>query len=827
MTVSLPKKLYRFIREISFKKQVLLTFLSILCLPFFYIILEIPKMIINNALGHKAHDMIYFGQTFSKLEILLILSSLFLILIIFTGILKYFINACEITVSESAIKNLRSLLFKDLLLTSSYKQKRHTAEMVQLLTSEVDAIGNFVGESIYLPIREGGTLITLLIFMLVQNAWLGIAALVLYPIQAYIIPKLQKKINTLIQERIRQVRKFSIHVEETSNNLQEIKTNQLEKQFEGRALEFLNQIYDVKVKIAQLKFLAKSSTNFFSNFIPFLFYAIGGYFVLNGELTLGALVAVLAAHKELSSPWRELLNFYQRYEDVKTRYHTLKQRFSHLFIKTKAKNREYIPVITPTALHVEQALINESAEFNKMIPVFSFKMHFPKHVLLLLQKQERYLLGPFLAGLQIPLEGSILYESSHGFFHPQDILGSSIAYVGMNAAPLKGTLLRNITLSFEEVSAQNSAFNKMKEILKHVLLYQDVLKKGLYDTIETPLSSAHHSKILELRSFVAEHKQSSKSFESFDKSDFYYYLSLHENIRFGHISPKNFHETQKIYEDYLIELIHQHGYLKDFLDLGIEILSLYKQNRSHFLQKELEKNYTPDELDHLLQEIQNHTYSLTIPHEPLLKIVLSLVPAWYMIHLVSEDFIKKILHLREEFQLHLPKGLKNKIHFYLQEKYNPELTVHQNIFFGALHPTLPDAQIFIENVLKEGIEKFDLEDIIFDHGLHFEVSFNSTQLSYMQKQKLALARALYRNPSLLIIDQATALFDLNHQRQIIANLKDFMKDKSIIWIANHPRLSSHFKDIVVIHEGIIQEQGDYAQLLTQKGMLYHWLKIFN
>ena len=53
---------------------------------------------------------------------------------------------------------------------------------------------------------------------------------------------------------------------------------------------------------------------------PFFFYSIGGYFVIEGTLSLGALVAVLAAYKDFSAPLRELFRYYQSAEDVRIRY---------------------------------------------------------------------------------------------------------------------------------------------------------------------------------------------------------------------------------------------------------------------------------------------------------------------------------------------------------------------------------------------------------------------------------------------------------------------------------------------------------------------------
>ena len=72
-----------------------------------------------------------------------------------------------------------------------------------------------------------------------------------------------------------------------------------------------------------MKFL----NNFITQLTPFFFYLVGGLLVIRGQVTLGALVAALAAYKDLSSPWKELLNYYNRVADLSLRWHLIGDRF--------------------------------------------------------------------------------------------------------------------------------------------------------------------------------------------------------------------------------------------------------------------------------------------------------------------------------------------------------------------------------------------------------------------------------------------------------------------------------------------------------------------
>lgn len=82
----------------------------------------------------------------------------------------------------------------------------------------------------------------------------------------------------------------------------------------------LRRIETIRRNLQREKFIMKAVNNFLTALTPFFFYAIGGWLVIEGRLTLGALVAVLAAYKDFSAPLRELLRHYQAAEDVRVRY---------------------------------------------------------------------------------------------------------------------------------------------------------------------------------------------------------------------------------------------------------------------------------------------------------------------------------------------------------------------------------------------------------------------------------------------------------------------------------------------------------------------------
>src|SRR5512147_1377623 len=163
--------------------------------------------------------------------------------------------------------------------------------------------------------------------MFAKGVELGAAAVALYPLQVYWIPKLQRQVNTLAKERVRTVRRLAERIGETVSAVEEVHANDTSELHRADFSRWVGTIYGIRLKIYRKKFFIKFLNNFNAQLTPFFFYSIGGYLVIKGNLTFGALVAVLSAYKDLSSPWKELLDWYQQKEDTRVKYDQLVEQF--------------------------------------------------------------------------------------------------------------------------------------------------------------------------------------------------------------------------------------------------------------------------------------------------------------------------------------------------------------------------------------------------------------------------------------------------------------------------------------------------------------------
>jgi len=105
-------------------------------------------------------------------------------------------------------------------------------------------------------------------------------------------------------------------------------------------------------------------------------------------------------------------------------------------------------------------------------------------------------------------------------------------------------------------------------------------------------------------------------------------------------------------------------------------------------------------------------------------------------------------------------------------------------------------------------------------GIHTNIGDSGNKLSGGQKQRLSIARAVLKNPPIMILDEATSALDTESERLVQDALEKMMKNRTSIVIAHRLSTIQNADIIVVMSKGIIVEQGKHSELLEQKGVYY-------
>lgn len=101
---------------------------------------------------------------------------------------------------------------------------------------------------------------------------------------------------------------------------------------------------------------------------------------------------------------------------------------------------------------------------------------------------------------------------------------------------------------------------------------------------------------------------------------------------------------------------------------------------------------------------------------------------------------------------------------------------------------------------------------------------NGIGLSTGQKQRILIARAVYKDPQILFFDEATSALDARNERVIIENLNEFFEGKTVVVIAHRLSTVKNADQIIVMEKGQIAEVGTHASLIQQKGNYFHLVK---
>lgn len=325
----IERSLFEFIWKYSKRDQLILLVVTTLLFPLLYLTLELPKRIINDAIGAQGATVQVAGMTISQVNFLWLLCGAFLVAVLAHGLLKMRINTMKGVLSERMLRRFRyQLIARILRFPQPYFERVSQGELVSMVTAESEPMGGLMGDAISQPVLQGGQMLTILGFLFLQSVWFGLAAVALIPLQAWLIPRLQRQINLLNKERIKEVRVLASAIGESAAGAATLRSNGGWRYRLAVITDQLGRLFDIRFRIYQKKFFMKFLNNFISQLTPFFFFSVGGYLVLQGAVTLGALVAALAAYKDLSSPWKELLAYYNQTQDMALRWDVINERFA-------------------------------------------------------------------------------------------------------------------------------------------------------------------------------------------------------------------------------------------------------------------------------------------------------------------------------------------------------------------------------------------------------------------------------------------------------------------------------------------------------------------
>ena len=857
--------IFRFIFRYSKREQIVLLALTGVSLPFLYYSFELPKQIINRAIGGREFPRDLFGVSLDQVPYLMALCVLFLLLVLINGGFKYAINVYKGQLGERMLRRLRfELIARVLRYPLDHFRRTSAGEVIPMVTSEVEPLGGFIGDAVSLPAFQGGTLLTIVVFLFAQDPILGAAAISLYPIQAWAIPRLQKRVNLLAKERVRTVRKLSDRIGETVAGVAEIHahdTTRLElTDFSSR----LGRIYEIRYDIYRKKFFIKFLNNFLAQLTPFFFYSIGGYLVIRGNLTFGALVAALAAYKDMSAPWKELLTYYQQKEDARIKYEQVIDQFHPPGMLDPALQEDDSDLPVPLTGTLEAANLGlVQDESVRLLEGVTFSLPLDAHVAIAGSGNSgKDSLGLLLARLVSPTSGRLILAGRDLAKLPESVTGRRLAYVGPNAHLFSASVRDNLLYGlkhrplsapdYEGDAAQararaiqeaeatgNIAYDptadwvdyaaagaegralteRMFQILHAFDMDRDIYDMGLRGTIDPDrrpdLAETALAARAALRKRLAE-PALAPLVEPFDENKYNDNATVAENLLFGTPVGPEFDIDGLAGNAYVRDVLDETDLLSDMIAMGgkvaetmVELFSDLPPGHEFFEQFSFIAHDDLPDYQALLARTRKQAPDAMRDddRERLLGLPFKLIPARHRLGLIDDAFKSRLLAARRVFREKLPEDLAGAVAFYDPDSYNAAATLQDNILFGKIAYGQAESAARVGAAIAEVVDSLEMRAKVMEVGLDFEVGIGGGRLSAALRQKLAIARCVLKRPDILIVNEATAAFDSATQARILEALRAEFAGRCLIWVVHHPDMARGFDRVLVLEAGRLAQSG--------------------
>ena len=824
--------------------------MTIAYFPALYAMLELPKIIINNAISvSRPHEVL--GLALSPIQFLIFLCSVYFIMYVVNGLIKLVINIKKGVMGERMVRRLRYELIEQLLRFPIQRfRKTSQGEIVSQITAEAEPLNGYISDALALPLFQGGTMITILAFMFIQNIWLGLASIALIPLQVFIIPKLQYQINILNRRRVRHIRSLSEQIGETVSGAQAIRVHGVQRYVLANFSMRMDTLFHIRYQLYKKKFLMKFLNNFINQMTPFFFYLLGGILVLKGQLTIGALVAAIAAYKDMISPWNELLKYYQIQQDAKIKYAQLVEQFDidntdDSDYNTMVSGREH-----RTLFPLKFTDVVTEHQSHRVLERLSFRLEAGEHLAIIEPNADkRTHIAELILSLRRPEYGNIRMGDSL----IQDIPGSEksrrLAYQPASPPIFNTSMYENILLSIKHQPSRKVSNTEAEEAKRsgnsedsytapwldypgyqfedENALYdwyvcamrasgenRNMTRKGLFSYLLDQGSNDTGNQFVKMRGAIVtklRDKPHSTRIPTFDEKDWCPGLSIAENLVFGKILQSDTRPGNVLQSDDVDQILYDNGFSQIIDQIGQQLALIISLGLSGDYSREQTMLDFKISSDEQAEKILNSTHRLAhIPprqHSPrdktrLMQLFLNLVLEDHNNIKLPGSVVSKIIFLRDEIDNILTPAQRETMPRFEFDEYHPGLTVLENILFAQLPRDIaPAALETVLNTVEDAINQAGLDREIMLLTLRSaETGIGGSLLSPTSKQGMPLVRVLIKKPDILVFNDGLSVYDEPEQLKIKNNIRALLPDTAILWLTGELYDNAAFDRVIDLRD---------------------------
>jgi len=824
---------------------------------------------------------LFDGFDLTRLGTLLSLSMVFLGLVVINGLFKFYINIYKGKLGERLLRRMRFTLVDHILRFPPATFKRlKGAEVSSMVKDEVEPLGGFTGDAFVAPALLGGQAITALVFIFVQSIPLGLITAAIVSVQAFIIPRMRRRLLVLGRERQLTARELAGRVSEIVDGINTIHTYDTSNYERADIASRLGRIYKIRFDIYQWKFLVKFINNFLASVTPFLFYSVGGYLALNGNLDIGQLVAVIGAYKDLPGPLKELIDWDQNRQDVQVKYSQVIGQFvidgmidPHIQeLSTDDTRGKISPPLATQNLSVTDE--NGAVGLQRV----NFMLSPGDRVAIVGNAGSGgEILAEALARIVRPSNGKIVAGNADLLALPESISGRTITYADQETYFFFGTLRDNLLYGLkhapltvhsyegreadirnwekkEAIQAGNPNFDlksdwidyqgagaqgpddlvpAMLAVLDTVSLTKDILDLSLRSPMDPTAHGDLSTKIVAMRQILREElvaQDLQGLIVPFEPGAYNAEATVIENLLFGHARTTSLMASQITGNAYFRKVLDAQGLEDKLFATGteiarnaVELFSDLPPDHPFFQQLTF---MTSDDIPAYQQLLQKLESSGAVPSEAdrtaMIRLSFDYIEPRHRFGLMTPELMAEIVAFRGAFHDGLPDELRQAIELYDPGQYIVSGTLLDNMLFGRISQKYRDGADRIYAAVAGLLPKLGIYEAVLAVGLNFHVGAGGKRLTSAQRQKASLARALIRRSDYYIFNRPLSALDFRLQLQIIQNVLAWLsvdgRNPGLAWVVSNASMARYFDRIAVFDRGVLAEEGAYDELIEKNGI---------
>ena len=851
--------LFSFIWKYSRREQLFLLAFTVFTFPFLYATLELPKRIINDAIGAAGSIVSVFDVEMTQVQFLFGLCFAYLGAVLVHGLLKMRLNTMKGILAERLLRRFRfQLVSRMMRFPRSYFQNTSQGELVSMVTSEAEPMGGLMGDAVAQPVFQAGQMLIIVTFLFMQSIWFGLAGIALIPLQAWLIPVLQRQINLLNKERIGEVRQFAAEIGETAAGITDLRTNGGWRFRLAHFTDRLGRLFDVRFRIYQKKFFMKFLNNFITQLTPFFFYAVGGYLAIKGQITVGALVAALAAYKDLSSPWKELLTYYNQTQDMSLRWDIVTERFNPSGVIDEALFEGTPDQIPHLRGEIELRNVSvRNTDGNMILQDISMKLPAGSQVAIQMESQaERTALSEVLTREVIPARGKITMAGHDLSGLHQAVVAARIGYAHAQPYIFKGNIGDNLLMPLRSspktvlwdpahhdrrgIEAQRSGnspdstvadwldpgladlasaddINQFWLEITEALGTADMIFHRMLNSRMDPEKYPELARrIVDLRQEVEQRLKDEgldKAVHRFDPEKFNPAVPLGGNLIFA-APVRDISQQSLVAEKSFLSMFVEQGLAEQGIAISQTLVETLHQtfgmdgtDHPLFTALGIEEDLYEQLVDIAGRRRDKGDNALTGEEFALLLTVPFAMTAEQIGPSFPESFKEEILTIRRTNGPFLREQAKGMFVPISPENYLPRLTILENLIYGRFSSMAGLQADRVQEIVTEVLVKHDLKRQVSVNLFDVPTAIGGANLPAAFQERAAFGRAAIKRPDVMVFNQTMGGQEQANHAQIRNRLHDLLPDTTLIFIQDSFPNPEEFDVYAEIREGRLDGAG--------------------